>query len=356
MHAQSTKVSSTSNPILLEVMRGDIVESIHRGAAVVVNNRGKALRSWGDILSPISPRSSMKLIYAIPFIESGAADTFDLGAIEIALACSSHVGSQLHVGFVKFWLKKVGLTVDRLQCGIHAPFSKEMCSFLSKTGQKPNALHNNNSGKHAALLTTAKHLGEPLDDYLDRNHPVQERVRRTTEIMAETDLRATVEGKDRCGMPMSALPLQGIARAMAQLGRPDLLAPTLATVSSRIINAVREHPLLLMGPGRLPTLVNQITQGRIILKGGSEGVYAGCAPERGLGFAIKIDDGADRAAGIAVMNLLLVVRAFTAAELSKLTYHLARPILDARGEKVGIIRSAGSFRDTRRGPTFVLAS
>jgi L-asparaginase II len=338
---QSANGWPAQNPILLEVMRGGILESVHRGAAAVVDLSGAVLRSWGDISWPVSPRSCMKLVNAIPFVEAGAVDAFGLGSVEIALACSSHVGAPLHVDLISHWLDKVGLTVADLQCGTHAPFSREASDMLVKSGRQPTALHNNNSGKHVALLTTAKHLGEPLDTYLGHDHPAQQRVRRVTEIMTGFDLTAAAEGVDRCGMPMPAMPLYAMARAMARFGRPDRLDPGLAASVHRILDAVREHPVLLLGPGKLSTVINQVTGGRIILKGGSEGTYAGCVPERGLGFAIKIDDGGgDRAANIVVMNLLAKIGAFTSDDLAKLHGKLARPVLDARGELVGMMRAA----------------
>jgi L-asparaginase II len=338
---QSANGWPAQNPILLEVMRGGILESVHRGAVAVVDVDGPVRLSLGDISWPVSPRSCMKLVGALPFVETGAADAFGLGSVEIALACSSHVGDPQHVDLISRWLDKVGLAIADLQCGTHAPFSREASDTLFRNGQKPTALHNNNSGKHVALLTTAKHLGEPLETYLRPEHPAQQRVRRVTEVMTGVDLATATEGTDRCGMPMPALPVRAMAHAMARLGRPDRLDPALAASASRILNAVREHPLLLLGPGKLSTVVNQVTGGRIILKGGSEGTYAGCIPERGLGFAMKIDDGgADRAANIVVMNLLAAIEAFTAEEVERLRNKFARPVLDARGEPIGVMRAA----------------
>ena len=338
---QSANGWPAQNPILLEVMRGGILESVHRGAVAVVDVNGAVRLSLGDISWPVSPRSCMKLLGAMPLVESGAVDAFGLGSVEIALACSSHIGAPLHVDLISHWLDKVGLTVADLQCGTHAPFSREASDMLVRNGEKPTALHNNNSGKHVALLTTAKHLGEPLDTYLRPDHPAQQRVRRVTEIMTGLDLGTAPEGTDRCGMPMPALPVHAMARAMARLGRPDTLDPALAASAGRILDAVREHPLLLLGPGKLSTVVNQVTGGRIILKGGSEGTYAGCIPGQGLGFAMKIDDGgADRAANIVVMNLLARIEAFTSDEVERLRGKFARPVLDARGEQIGVMRPA----------------
>ena len=292
------------NQVLVEVSRGDLVESGHRGAFVVVREDGSVIRSSGDIDRPFFPRSSLKFIHALPLIETGAADRFGLDAVEIALAAASHSGDAMHIERIASWLFRLGIGEQALLCGPHAPFSERAAAQLARQGRAPGSLHNNNSGKHAAFLTTARHLGESLDGYLEPMHPVQLRLKSAVERVTGAKLNPTPQGLERCGMPMYAISLRELAVGMARFGFGTDLEPDLAVAAQRITSAVSAHPDYVTGARRLPSLVCTATQGRVVVKGGSEGSYAGFLRHERIALSLKIDDGASRAADVLLLDLL----------------------------------------------------
>jgi len=179
-----------ANPLVVEVTRGDMVESRHRAAAAILDRTGKVIEAWGDIARPVYGRSATKPIQALALIESGAADHYGLGEVEIALTCASHNGEPRQVAAVTAWLARVGLGVADLECGAHLPYDEDSVAAMIRAGAKPTAAHNNCSGKHAGFLTTARHLGEPTRGYIAWDHPVQQRVLRVLEAMsAGVDVR-----------------------------------------------------------------------------------------------------------------------------------------------------------------------
>lgn len=284
------------NPNLIELTRGGLVESVHAGAMAVVRATGEVVASVGDMAVPVFPRSAIKPLQVLPLLETGAADRFGFGAPEIAVASGSHAGTAAHVALVGSMLARAGLTEGALACGVHEPMDAAAARDLVRAGQVPSALHHNCSGKHAAMLATAVHLGEPTDSYWRPEHPVQVRIRRVLEDLTGTRLDAHACGIDGCSVPNWAIPLEGLARAFARLATGDGLDPERARRCAVVAEACWAHPELVAGPGRLDTLVMQRLPRRVLVKGGAEGVSAGAFPERGLGFALKIADGAKRAA------------------------------------------------------------
>lgn len=284
----------TATPIAVEVRRGGTVESHHRVAAAVVASDGTVLQRIGDTTVPVFPRSALKPLQALPLIETGAADALAVTVEELALACASHGGEPMHVERVAKWLARLGLGVDDLECGAHAPAYAPAAAALVARGDRPSALHNNCSGKHTGMLTTARHLGEPTGGYLAPEHPVQRRIRGTLEDLAGVKLGAP--GIDGCGVPNWPLGLEALAAAMARsLDRGEPAA--------RIRAAMRAHPELVAGTGRLCTALMTAVDG-VVAKTGAEGVFVAILPERRLALALKAEDGAGRAAEVALLALL----------------------------------------------------
>lgn len=315
-----------SNPVLVEVVRGDAVESRHRGAAVVVDAAGDVEMAWGDSGCPVFPRSAVKPLQALPLIESGAADHFGLGDGEIALACASHAGESEHVRRVEAWLTRIGLTMDDLECGAHPPSNPDAAHALVRAGLAPCPLHNNCSGKHAGFLTTAVHIGAPTKGYIGRDHPVQQAVAEALGRMCGLDMRDMVWAVDGCGIPTFAIPLWATAAGMARLAADE------GGAARRIRAAMAANPYLVAGSGRLCTEIMRAQPG-LLLKGGAEGVYTAMVPDRGLGVALKIDDGAGRAAEVAVLAVL------DRLGLLQPTPRLNPPVVDVAGKVVGEIRA-----------------
>jgi L-asparaginase II len=329
-----------SGPVLVEVTRGPVVESSHEGAAAVVRPDGVVVGAWGDIDRPILPRSANKPIQAMAFVESGAVERFGLGNEHIALACASHSGEQRHVETVRSWLQRVGLSEGDLECGTHPPRLQATIEELARTGRTATAAFNNCSGKHSGFLTTAVHYGEPTLGYIKYDHPVQRRLRRVMSDLCGLDADAFPYGTDGCGIPTLATPIKALARAMANMAEPSRLANEHAEAASRIRTAMNAEPFMMAGTGRFCTRINEALPGVAQVKTGAEGVFCGMLPTLGLGIAIKIWDGAARAAEVAMATLLNHLGVLPAEQRDLL---LHPPVRNVVGLLVGEMRPAKSW-------------
>lgn len=328
----------SDSPILVDVWRGALAESRHRGAYVVVDADGHIVESKGDADRAVFARSAIKPIQALPLVESGAADTFAVRADELALACASHSGEPFHVAAVTAWLGRVGLSVDDLECGAHPPYHPSSVKALVVAGQEPTQAHNNCSGKHTGVLTTCRHLKDPTRGYINAEHPAQARITRVLEEMCGVSLSTAPRGIDGCGFPQIAIPLQALARGIARLGAPDSLSPGRAAACKRIAAAMTTHPAMVSGTGRFCTRAMETAKGKAVVKTGAEGVYMAAIPARGYGIALKIDDGAARAAEVVMATLLIRHAGLDTAQVQALEA-LQRPTLtNVAGRTVGDIR------------------
>jgi L-asparaginase II len=337
-----TSVSASPvNPIVVEVTRGGMVESRHRAAAAVVDAGGAVIHAWGDVDRPVYGRSALKPLQALPLIETGAADRYAIGPAEIALACASHNGEPRHVDLVTQWLARIGCSVDDLECGSHLPFLETSVEALMAAGRKPDARYNNCSGKHTGFLATARHLGEPTKGYIRYEHPVQQRVLGVLEQLTGLHLGDAPRGIDGCGIPVIGIPLGHTAMAMARLADPDDHLPAArAAAARRILAAMAAEPFLVAGTGRFCTKVLEVAGAKVALKTGAEGVYAAALPTLGLGVALKIDDGAGRAAEVAMGRILRHLDLLTADEEQALAEALTPPVHNRAGRETGRIRIA----------------
>ncbi|HUN50965.1 MAG TPA: asparaginase [Candidatus Sulfotelmatobacter sp.] len=327
-------------PIGIAVTRGDLVESRHRVACAVVDADGRQLAAWGDVAAPVYPRSAVKALQALPLIESGAADAFGLNETELALACASHNGEPAQVAAVRAWLARLGLGEADLECGSHWPYHEPSMLALAVQGERPTAAHNNCSGKHSAMLTVARHRGEPVRGYTARAHPAQQRAMQALAEMAGIDLAAAPVGIDGCAIPTVALPLDRLALAMARFARPAHLPPARAEACRRLAAAMSRAPLMIAGHGRLDSALIEAAGGRILSKGGAEGVQVAMLPEPGIGIAIKALDGAARAREVALGLVLDWLGVLDAALRGRLADFLAPGITNRRGAVVGRVQAA----------------
>lgn len=332
--------SASTNPVLVEVLRGGEVESQHRGAAAIVDKTGAIVAAWGDIDQPIYPRSAVKPLQALALVETGAAEKFGVSDREIALACASHNGEPVHVDAVRAWLSRLELTTASLECGPHAPFDAEAQVALLRAHSAPDRAHNNCSGKHAGMLTVARHLDAPTEGYIRADHPVQRLNRQIMSELASVDLSAAPMGIDGCGVPTVAMSLVALARAMARFARPDGAQDARARASERIRAAMAEHPLMVAGRGRFCTEVMEAAAPAILVKTGAEGVFTAMLPKEGLGIALKIDDGATRASECALAALLGRFATPTPAGEAVLGRYAARELRNWAGVTVGLVRPA----------------
>lgn len=334
---------SQSPPILVEATRGSMVESRHRGHAVVADSEGRIVAQWGEADSPVYPRSAIKPLQALALIETGAAKRFAARTEEIALACASHDGAIEPTSYVAAWLDRMGLSEADLECGAHAPTNPGAAEDLIRQGRAPSPVHNNCSGKHAGLLASAVHLGEPVRGYLAPEHPAERRLKITLEEMSGANLTDAPTGIDGCGIPVYAMPLSGLARAMARLAQPDDLPPARAEAAWQVIAAMSAHPRLVSGVGRFDTEAMIAANGRAIVKGGAEGVHAAALPAAGLGIAVKIEDGAGRASGIVIATLLARFAGLSSEAKAALARWREQPVLNVAGREIGVLRANKDF-------------
>jgi L-asparaginase II len=330
-----------TNPVIVEVLRGGRVESTHRGSGAVVAADGGVVFAFGDIARPIYPRSAVKAFQALPLIESGAADRFGLSDSEIALACASHSGEPRHVATARAALAKAGLDERALECGAQWPMSETAARALAREGLRPGALHNNCSGKHAGMVCVACAMDCDPQGYVAPGHAVQREVAAAIGSMTGARLDETTRATDGCSLPAYALPLQALGLGFARLATGQGLTPERARAAARLRAAVAAHPAMVAGEGRFDTEAMEIAGARLFVKGGAEGVFCAALPEAGLGLAVKIDDGAQRAAQAAMTALLLRFGAFPEAEAARLAPFATPKIHNWNGIETGALRPAG---------------
>jgi L-asparaginase II len=328
-----------ANPVLVEVTRGGMVESFHRGAFALVDGEGGLVGSAGDVDRAVFPRSAIKVFQAIPLIETGAAAAFGLTAAELALACASHSGEDGHVRQAAGMLAKAGLDAGALECGCHWPFDPPVARELARRGERPTPLHNNCSGKHAGFLCTAVHLGEELRGYVGRDHPVQLRAKSAIEDLVGEELTSDACGIDGCSIPTFAAPLRGFAHGFAKLVSGRGVSPERAAAGRSLIEACMAHPWEMSGTARFCEALMRTAPGRVFAKTGAEGVFCGALPDLGLGFALKIDDGATRASeALAAAVVAKALRHEDAALAARFDGLATRTLRNWEKREVGEIR------------------
>lgn len=328
------------NPVLVEITRGKSVESVHRGAFAVFDGDGKCVLSAGDIDRPVYPRSAVKAIQALPLIESGAADRFGFGNRELALACASHSAEPGHLETALHMLSAAGLSEDAYECGPHWPYDQKVLIDMVRAGREPTRVCNNCSGKHAGFLCTAVHTGTHIKGYVRSDHLVQEMVREAMAQVTGATHGADNRGTDGCSIPTYAIPLKNLALGFARMATGNGLAPERASAARRLMDACMAEPFHVAGTKRADTEMMRAGQGRIFVKTGAEGVYCGALPERGLGFALKCDDGGTRAAEAMCAAILSAFLDRNDPAQPALRTWSAKTLKNWAGTEVGIIRAA----------------
>ncbi|KAB2849555.1 MAG: asparaginase [Hyphomicrobiaceae bacterium] len=324
-----------SNPILVEVTRGGLVESRHAGALAIARPDGTLALAIGDVDAAVFPRSAIKALQALPLVETGAAEAFRFANEELALACASHSASPRHVAIASRMLARAGQTREALGCGSHLPLDEAAAHEIIRRSEAPSALHNNCSGKHSGMVATAAFLKEPVAGYWQPDHPVQRRIHAILREMTGQELGENVRGTDGCSVPTWAMPLKSLAAAFARFISGEGLSPARQAAAKVIAKACMSEPELVAGKGRACTLLMEALKGAAFIKTGAEGVFCAALPNSGLGIALKIDDGAKRASEVAISAT--IGRLIPAAEAK--IGALARPRLSNwRGTEVGMLR------------------
>lgn len=330
---------ASKQPLVIEVLRGPVVESLHQVMIVVVNEVGSVIQYWGHPQFLTMPRSAIKMLQALPLIESGAADKFNLEDKHIALACSSHRGEKEHLAALAQWAEKAGLKESQFVCGPHLPYHEESVHEMIRHNHKPTVFCNNCAGKHSGIISTCLHLGEDPTGYEKYDHNAQKRLRKVLTETMRVDHSKIPYGVDGCGIPTYAVPLQAMAVGMSTFINPKE-APARRAAAARILHAVKTHPFYISGSDNFATAVIEKSQGRAVIKGGAEGVFCGVLPEKKVAFAVKAADGAGRAAQVATASLLLKLGGLSEDEFKALSKHTMPVITNWRGDTVGQIRIA----------------
>lgn len=314
-----------ANPVdLVEVWRGELLECVHQGHAVVCDDVGQIVQAWGDPNALIYPRSSCKMIQALPLLETGAGA--HLTDEQLALACASHNGAAIHTDRVAAWLKDLGLGDDDFRCGPQMPNDRESRYGLIRAHESPCQIHNNCSGKHAGFLTLNKHLGGG-PDYELIDHPVQQACKAAfEEVTGET---SPMFGIDGCSAPNHACTVHGLARAMAFFASAETRSDTRSQAAAKLTRAMATYPELVAGEGRACTELMRAMDHKVTIKTGAEGVFIAIIPEKRLGVALKIADGATRASEAAIAAILVKLGALDPDHPAAITRRTP-PILNRR--------------------------
>lgn len=325
------------DPVLVEVLRGPLVESRHRGAAAVVDADGTTVLALGDTDRPVFPRSSIKALQALVLVESGAADRFGFGDEELALACSSHSGEEGHVTVATRMLGSAGLDASALACGAHWPINQAAAFALAKAGVA-SALHNNCSGKHAGFLCDACAMDVDPAGYWRPDHAVQQAVRGVLEDITGATLGQEQCAIDGCSVPTWAIPLHHLVHAFAKFGTGHGLPRARADAAARLRTACAQKPWHVAGTGRFCTEIMKLFGARVFVKTGAEGMFCGALPEQGLGIAVKCDDGAGRAAETVMASLIARFLPLGDDERAALARYMRPTLRNWNGIEVGALR------------------
>lgn len=318
------------------VFRGDIVESRHTVHIAVVDAGGKLRAAANDANTVFYSRSAIKPLQAVPLVDEGGADRFELSPAELALCCASHNGEMRHVEAARSMLRKIGASEDALACGPHAPYHEPSATALREAGQQPTRIHNNCSGKHAGMLALAQHLGWSLTGYHELSHPVQQRMLREIEEWTKLPTDEIALGVDGCGVVTFGGPLSSFAAAFARFAAAARKGNNTA---ARIAGAMTQNPEYVAGTGRLCTALMRVANGRIFAKVGAEGVYLVGVPGAELGIGIKVEDGSLRAVEPALIATLRALSLLSDEEAGALDEFREPRLRNTRNEEVGFVRA-----------------
>lgn len=324
---------------MVEAWRGGLLESYHAGHAVICDEKGEIIEAWGNPDAVIFPRSSCKMIQALPLVETGCADAVGLTEAQLAFACASHKGQALHVRMASTWLESLGMGEADLRCGSHEPGDKIERDRLIRAGEAPCQYHNNCSGKHSGFLTLNRHIkGGP--DYVEHDHPLQVMVKQAFE--EATGETSPGWGIDGCSAPNFATSVHGLARAMGRFAGATGSGDARDRAMFRLTKAMATYPELVSGDNGTDTELMRAMDGKVTIKGGAEAVHVAILPELKRGIAVKIVDGGARASDAVMTALLVRLGALDAA------HPYAKKRLNAvqknwRGFETGIVQLAPGF-------------
>ena len=329
---------SSGTGLVVEVTRGDLVESVHHVAACAVDAHGAILYSAGEIESPVYLRSSAKPFIAAAVLESGAGDRFGFEPREIAVMVGSHYGEPFHLDAVRSILRKIGMDVSALQCGVHWPYDEAAANALRSAGESPTALHNNCSGKHAGILALCKMIRADTTTYLRPDNPAQRRILQFCARISDDDAEVWPLGTDGCGIPAYATSLRRAARSFARLASLADVGDADAAALRTVRDAMIACPQYVAGTGQLDTELMIVGAGTIAAKAGAEGVHGIAVISQGCGYVSKVLDGSARGRGPASIAVLQALGALDDRQAERLARFGAPEVYNRAGNAVGQVR------------------
>ena len=325
---------------VVEAMRGEVVESSHHVHVAVVHADDGLIASAGNPAHQSFVRSSIKMFQALPFVEAGGVERFQLTSQELALCTASHGGEDFHVAAARSILAKARLTENALACGPHLPLHEPTAHAMICAAQQPGRIHNNCSGKHSGMLAHCVQQQWVTNGYHRASHPMQQRVLSTLARWMRIEHDEIDQAVDGCGLPTFSIALDavalGCAKFAAEVADGDA-AP------STIFTAMVTHPEYVAGTDRLDTALMRVANQRLVAKVGAEGYYCAIVPSQRIGVALKVEDGSKRAAEPAIVAVLRHIDAIGAAEHDHLEKFSQPEILNTRDEVVGYLRTNIQF-------------
>jgi len=329
---------------IANVYRSNLIESRHRGDISITAPDGKLLYYQGDPNKITYIRSAAKPFQVLPVIYLKAADHFNFNNKEIAVMCASHNGEKKHIKTVRSILDKIDVTEDKLRCGVHDPYFKKAAHKLYLSGNKPTEIHNNCSGKHAALLSLCKYNNWDLDNYLDKNHPVQQLMLKTISEITETKKEDVILGEDGCGVVVFGLSIKKMALGYAKLANPDYLSEKYKDAAKRVTKSINDHPDMIAGTKRFNTDLIEAMGDKVTGKMGAEGVFCLGLYDNGPGICIKVEDGNSRAIPPAIMEVLNELRYLSEDNVKNLKKYIKPEVKNHHKNKVGYIEQIISLK------------
>lgn len=330
-------MTDVANPIFVEALRGDVIETRHRGSVVVMKADGTVVGSWGDVNEPMFLRSSTKPLQGIQLIESGTADYFNFSDKEIALACASHFTEEKHETTLMALLKRIGFSADDLECGSPMSTCANNVVLVRREIKKALPIHNNCSGQHVAFLAMTKHLKMQHKGYIKKNHPIQLMVSKTLGEMTGADMDKASMAIEGCGIPVFAFTRKQAALAYARFATPSSLPAKRAESVKRITQAMMNEPEYFGGNKCFDTTVTKVL-GNVICKEGSQGTEIAIIPSLGLGVVLKIEDGSGTIKEIAMGAILTSLGLVNDEQQKELRHFFTPEVKNGSGEVVGIAK------------------
>ncbi|QEM80130.1 asparaginase [Halomonas binhaiensis] len=328
----------------VEVFRGEILESLHRATAVACRADGRVVFALGDPYREVFPRSGLKPFQALAQVETGAVDALSISNEELALSCASHSAEPGHINTVSRWLQRLGMNAQHLACGAQVPYDTPVAKALFLSGAQETPLHNNCSGKHTGMLSACRQMGWPVEGYQELDHPLQRHIANALgELSGENSLpRTAIDG---CSAPTFAMPLAAAARAFAQLADPSRISATRQQAVERIFTAMRAHPWHVAGTHRSCTDFITACPDTVV-KMGAEGFYGISLRHLGLGIAIKVDDGAERAGQVAAGAVLEALKAVAPEHADMVAAWTRKTLINVGGLRVGSVQPSQQWLDS----------